>query len=37
VLQDAAERDLELETAIRDEAGDVVATAKAHWLIGPRK
>ena len=37
VLEDAAERDLELETVIRDEAGDVVATAKAHWLVGPRK
>ena len=37
VLEDAAERDLELETVIRDEGGDVVATAKAHWLVGPRK
>ena len=37
VLEDAAERDLELETVIRDGAGDVVATAKAHWLVGPRK
>jgi acyl-coenzyme A thioesterase PaaI-like protein len=37
VMEDAAERDLELETAIRDEAGDVVATAKARWRIGPRK
>jgi acyl-coenzyme A thioesterase PaaI-like protein len=37
VLQDAAERDLEIETAVRDEAGDVVATAKAHWRVGPRK
>lgn len=37
VLQDAAERDLVIETAVRDEAGDVVATAKAHWRVGPRK
>lgn len=37
VLQDAAERDLEIETAVRDEAGDVVATARAHWRVGPRK
>jgi uncharacterized protein (TIGR00369 family) len=37
VLQDAAELDLEIETAIRDAAGDVVATAKAHWRVGPRK
>lgn len=37
VLEDAAERDLELETVIKDAAGDVVATAKAHWLVGPRK
>ena len=37
VLQDATERELEIETAIRDAAGDVVATAKAHWLVGPRK
>jgi uncharacterized protein (TIGR00369 family) len=37
VLDQPAERDLELETSIRDEAGDVVATAKAHWLVGVRK
>lgn len=37
VLKDATERDLEIETAVRDEAGDVVATAKAHWRVGPRK
>jgi uncharacterized protein (TIGR00369 family) len=37
VFDDTAERDLVLETVIRDQAGDVVATAKAHWLIGPRK
>lgn len=37
VLQDATERDLEIETAVRDEAGDVVATARAHWRVGPRK
>lgn len=37
VLRDTAEQDLEIETAIRDAAGDVVATGKAHWLVGPRK
>ena len=37
VLTDNAERDLTVETAIRDEAGEVVATAQAHWRIGPRK
>lgn len=37
VLDDAAERDLEVTTEVRDEAGDVVATARAHWLVGPRK
>ena len=37
VFEDAAERDLQLETVIRDAGGDVVATAKAHWLVGPRK
>lgn len=37
VLGDNAERDLQVETAIRDQAGDVVATARAHWLVGPRK
>jgi len=37
VLPGNGERDLEIETAIRDEAGDVVATARAHWLVGPRR
>lgn len=37
VLTDATERDLEVETSVRDEAGDVVATARASWRIGPRK
>jgi len=37
VFDDTSERDLELETVIRDAAGDVVASAKAHWLVGPRK
>jgi acyl-coenzyme A thioesterase PaaI-like protein len=37
VLPDASERDLEIETAIRDAAGEVVATAVAKWRVGPRK
>ncbi|HEX8694232.1 MAG TPA: hotdog fold domain-containing protein [Longimicrobium sp.] len=37
VLQDNAERELEVEATIRDEVGDVVATARARWLVGPRK
>jgi len=37
MLADNTERDLQVETAIRDQAGDVVATARAHWLVGPRK
>jgi acyl-coenzyme A thioesterase PaaI-like protein len=37
VLQSNEERELEVEATIRDEAGDVVATARARWLVGPRK
>jgi len=37
VLQGNEERDLRITTAIKDEAGDVVATATAHWKVGPRK
>jgi acyl-coenzyme A thioesterase PaaI-like protein len=37
VLTDKSERDLSLTTHIRDAAGEVVATATAHWLVGPRK
>jgi acyl-coenzyme A thioesterase PaaI-like protein len=37
VLTDNSERDLSLTTHIRDTAGEVVATATAHWLVGPRK
>jgi acyl-coenzyme A thioesterase PaaI-like protein len=37
VLPDGGERDLEIETQIRDSAGEVVATALAKWRVGPRK
>jgi uncharacterized protein (TIGR00369 family) len=37
VLETAEERELEVTTQVRDEAGDVVATARAVWLVGPRK
>jgi acyl-coenzyme A thioesterase PaaI-like protein len=37
VLESNAEREIIVRTDIRDEAGDVVATAEARWLVGPRK
>lgn len=37
VLESNEEREIEVTTSIRDEAGDVVATAVARWLVGPRK
>jgi acyl-coenzyme A thioesterase PaaI-like protein len=37
VLPDNAERELVVRTDIRDEAGDVVASAEARWLVGPRR
>ena len=37
VLHSSEERDLQVETQIRDGDGDVVATARAHWLVGPRR
>lgn len=37
VLENNEEREITVQTAIRDEAGDVVATAEARWLVGPRK
>ena len=30
-------REYEFESVIRDEAGDVVARARARWLVGPRE
>jgi acyl-coenzyme A thioesterase PaaI-like protein len=36
VLESNEEREIEMETAIRDAAGDVVATARARWRVGPR-
>ena len=37
VLESSEEREITVETAIRDADGDVVATAQARWLVGPRK
>lgn len=37
VLESNEEREITVTTDIRDTAGDVVATAQAHWLVGPRK
>lgn len=37
VLDSNAERDIVVRTDIRDAAGDVVATAEARWLVGPRR
>jgi acyl-coenzyme A thioesterase PaaI-like protein len=37
LLESNEEREIEVTTSIRDEAGDVVATAVARWLVGPRK
>ena len=37
VLESNEEREITVTTDIRDAAGDVVATARAHWLVGPRK
>ncbi|HEX8392834.1 MAG TPA: hotdog fold domain-containing protein [Longimicrobium sp.] len=37
VLESNEEREIEVTTSIRDTAGDVVATAVAKWLVGPRK
>ena len=37
VLESNEEREITMETAIRDAEGDVVATARARWLVGPRK
>ena len=37
VLESNEEREITVETAIRDAEGDVVATAQARWLVEPRK
>ena len=37
VLESNEEREIEVVGTLRDEAGDVVATARAKWLVGPRK
>jgi acyl-coenzyme A thioesterase PaaI-like protein len=37
LLEDNQEREIEMETSLRDEAGDVVATARARWMVGPRR
>ena len=37
VLENNEEREITVRTEIRDQAGDVVATAEARWLVGPRR
>ncbi len=36
VPESSEEREYELESTIRDAAGEVVATARARWRVGPR-
>ncbi len=37
VLESNEERDITVRTEIRDEAGEVVASAEARWKVGPRR
>jgi uncharacterized protein (TIGR00369 family) len=37
VLESSEEREVELEATLRDEDGEIVATARARWLVGPRR
>lgn len=34
---DGAERDVEVESTIRDEAGDAVSVVRVQWRLGPKK
>ena len=36
-LTSAEKRELEVESTIRDAGGEVVARARARWLVGPAR